>query len=79
MSSCMVHRIRQPSDVPSAGANGKEFVMSEWPNHALQRTRRERRNCNRCVSCAESLSLGRYTPRVASTGISSEAREGYDA
>jgi len=29
------------------------------PNHALQRTRRERRGCNRCVPCAGSLSLGR--------------------
>ena len=27
-------------------------------NHALQRTRRERRGCNRCVPCAGSLSLG---------------------
>jgi hypothetical protein len=31
------------------------------PNHALQRTRRERRGCNRCVPCAGSLSLGRST------------------
>jgi hypothetical protein len=29
------------------------------PNHALQRTRRERRGCNRRVPCAGSLSLGR--------------------
>lgn len=29
------------------------------PNYALQRTRRERRGCNRCVPCARSLSLGR--------------------
>jgi hypothetical protein len=29
------------------------------PNHALQRTRRERRGCNRGVPCAGSLSLGR--------------------
>jgi len=29
------------------------------PNHALQRTRRERRGCNYCVPCAGSLSLGR--------------------
>jgi hypothetical protein len=28
-------------------------------NHALQRTRRERRGCSRCVPCAGSLSLGR--------------------
>jgi hypothetical protein len=28
-------------------------------NQALQRTRRERRGCNRCVPCAGSLSLGR--------------------
>ncbi len=31
-----------------------------WPNHALQRTRRERRGCNRRVPWAGSLSLGRY-------------------
>src|SRR5262245_48029947 len=31
------------------------------PNHALQRTRRERRGCNRCLPCAGSLSLGRST------------------
>jgi hypothetical protein len=30
-------------------------------NHALQRTRRERRGCHRCVPCAGSLSLGRWT------------------
>jgi len=29
------------------------------PNHALQRTRRERRGCNPCVPCAGSLSMGR--------------------
>jgi hypothetical protein len=29
------------------------------PNNALQRTRRGRRGCNRCVPCAGSLSLGR--------------------
>ncbi len=29
------------------------------PNHALQRPRRERRGCSRCVPCAGSLSLGR--------------------
>jgi hypothetical protein len=29
------------------------------PNHALQRTRRGRRGCNRCVPCAGSLSSGR--------------------
>jgi hypothetical protein len=29
------------------------------PNHALQRTRRERRGCNPCVPGAGSLSLGR--------------------
>jgi len=33
---------------------------SGWgANHALQRTRRKRRGCNRCVPCAGSLSLGR--------------------
>jgi hypothetical protein len=30
-----------------------------WPNHALQRTRREHHGCNRCLPCAGSLSLGR--------------------
>jgi hypothetical protein len=30
-----------------------------WPNHALQRTRREHRGCNRGVPRAGSLSLGR--------------------
>ena len=31
------------------------------PNpYELQRTRRERRGCNRCVPWAGSLSLGRY-------------------
>jgi hypothetical protein len=29
-------------------------------NHALQRTRRERRGCSPCVLCAGSLSLGRW-------------------
>lgn len=33
------------------------------PNHALQRTRRERRGCNRGVPRAESLSLGRSSVR----------------
>jgi len=33
--------------------------MTAPPNHALQRTRRERRGCNRCVPCAGSLSLAR--------------------
>ena len=33
--------------------------MIDTPNHALQRTRRERRGCNRCLPCAGSLSLGR--------------------
>ena len=32
---------------------------SQRPNHALQRTRRRRRGCKRCVPCAGSLSLGR--------------------
>jgi hypothetical protein len=29
------------------------------PNHALQRTRRGRRSCNRRLPCVRSLSLGR--------------------
>jgi len=33
--------------------------MTMTPNHALQRTRRGRRGCNRGVPCAGSLSLGR--------------------
>src|SRR5688572_28894943 len=32
--------------------------MTQRPNHALQRTRRERRGCHRCVPCAGSLSSG---------------------
>src|SRR5678816_650426 len=35
------------------------------PNHALQRTRRERRGCNPCVPCAGSLSLGRSADKGA--------------
>ena len=31
--------------------------MTTWPNHALQRTRRGRLGCKRCVSCAGSLSF----------------------
>jgi hypothetical protein len=34
--------------------------MSTPPNHALQRTRRGRRGCNRCVPWPGSLSLVRY-------------------
>ena len=34
-------------------------MMTLWPNHALQRTRRGRRGCNRGVPRAGSLSLGR--------------------
>ena len=30
-------------------------LLPDAPNHALQRTRRERRGCNRCVPCAGSL------------------------
>jgi hypothetical protein len=30
-----------------------------FANHAQQRTRRQRRGCNRCVPCAGPLSLGR--------------------
>ena len=33
--------------------------MTVMPNHSLQRTRRERRGCNRGVPWAGSLSLGR--------------------
>ncbi|MDB6027086.1 MAG: hypothetical protein JWM68_3309 [Verrucomicrobiales bacterium] len=33
-------------------------AMTETPNHALQRTRRERRGCNPRVPCPGSLSLG---------------------
>jgi len=29
--------------------------LRTWPNHALQRTRRERRGCNPCVPCVGSL------------------------
>jgi hypothetical protein len=34
-------------------------MIDPRPSHALQRTRRERRGCNRCVPYAGSLSLGR--------------------
>ncbi len=37
--------------------------MNETPNHALQRTRRVRRGCNRCVPWAGSLSLGSFSMR----------------
>jgi hypothetical protein len=35
------------------------FGSGWFANHTLQRTRRERRGCHRCVPCAGSLSLGR--------------------
>jgi hypothetical protein len=38
--------------------------LSPWPNYALQRTRRERRGCNRCVPCAGSLILSRSIPNM---------------
>ena len=34
------------------------------PDHALQRTRHDAVVCNRCVSCAGSLSLGRQAART---------------
>jgi len=34
-------------------------MTTKRANHALQRTRLERRSCNHCVPCAGSLSLGR--------------------
>ena len=34
------------------------------PNHALQRTRRERRGCNHCVPRAGSLSLERSASKA---------------
>src|SRR5689334_20515003 len=45
--------------------------MTEWPNHALQRTRRERRGCNRCVPRAGSLSLV-VRPRNGGSVITSQ-------
>jgi hypothetical protein len=33
----------------------REDTQMTRPNHALQRTRRERRSCNRCLPCAGSL------------------------
>lgn len=36
-------------------------MQAERPNHALQRTRHERRGCNHGVPLAGSLSLGRWT------------------
>ena len=41
---------------------GIRVVTEVTPNHALQRTRRERRGCNRCVLCAGSQSLHRRPP-----------------
>jgi hypothetical protein len=35
------------------------YLPTATPDHWLQRTRRERRGCNRCVPCAGSLSFGR--------------------
>jgi hypothetical protein len=35
------------------------LFRDQWPNHALQRTRHERRGCNSRVPSAGSLSLGR--------------------
>jgi hypothetical protein len=43
---------------PSAVAEHRRIIQRD--NHALQRTRRARRGCNRCVPCAGSLSLGRF-------------------
>ena len=37
-----------------------EETQTMTANHVLQRTRRERRGCNRCVPCAGSLSFGRW-------------------
>jgi len=40
-------------------AGSRDWRETVPPNHALQRTRRERRGCNRRLPCAGSLSLGR--------------------
>jgi len=45
--------------LPSAQKLRIDYGSMTLPNHALQRTRRERRSCNQCVPCAGSLSLGR--------------------
>src|ERR1044071_2621686 len=37
------------------------FGSGWFANHVLQRTRRGRRGCHRCVPCAGSLSVGRAT------------------
>jgi hypothetical protein len=44
------------SRMPSYSSTGKGAPCS-FANHALQRTRRERRGCNRCLPCAGLLSL----------------------
>jgi hypothetical protein len=41
------------------GIRDLQKAKSLTANHALQRTRLERRGCSRCVPCAGSLSLGR--------------------
>ena len=46
------HAMPEGPDLPYSAAPAASF------NHALQRTRRGRRGCNRCVPCAGSLSLG---------------------
>ena len=52
------------SDVASIAVAGESLVMDEtWPNYALQRTRPSRYCCNRGVSWAGSLSLGRSAAR----------------
>jgi len=48
--------------------------MTERPNHALQRTRRERRGCNRYVPCAGSLSLGRSARKMEQNRIGKRLR-----
>ena len=39
-------------------------AMTKWPNQALQRTRSSRSGCNRALSRAGSLSLGRWLVRL---------------
>src|SRR4029434_9449982 len=50
-------RSRHPAGRRTTLAEDETCREAAYLNHALQRTRRERRSCNRCVPCAGSLSL----------------------
>src|SRR5262245_4641738 len=58
------------------GLSRRNTMRHQRPNHALQRTRRERRGCNRCVPCAGSLSLGRCKMKDELTAFQLEVEKG---